>query len=648
MTVPLIPRRALFGNPDRAACQISPDGACIGFLAPREGVLNVWVAPADDPSAARPVTDDKVRGIRHYFWAYTSRHIIYQQDQAGDENWRVYSVNLDTDEVRDLTPLEGVQARITSVSDRFPREILVSLNDRDPELHDLYRVNLETGERQLVVQNDEGFVGFMPDHDYRVRFALRMLPDGAEEVLQPQEGGGWDRFALIPNEDALTTHFIGCDKGNQSFYLFDSRGRSTAAAAQLDLKTGQLTVLAEDPRADISGALTHPTEKHLQAVSSTYERERWQVLDPALAGDLEYLRGVADGDLEVLGRSQDDRRWTVAFVVDNGPVRYYLYDREAKQARFLFSNRQALEGLTLARTHPAVIASRDGLNLVSYLTLPVGSDAVRPGRPEQPLPMVLMVHGGPWGRDEWGYNPFHQWLANRGYAVLSVNFRGSTGFGKAFVNAADREWAGKMHDDLVDAVRWAIEEKIADPTRIAIMGGSYGGYSTLVGLTFTPALFACGVDLVGPSNLVTLLSTIPPYWKPMISLFRQRVGDNTTEEGRALLTERSPLTHVDRICRPLLIGQGANDPRVKQAESDQIVQAMQEKGIPVTYLLYSDEGHGFVRPENNLSFFAVAEAFLAEHLGGRFEPVGEDFGGSSIQVVTGGEQVPGLAAALAT
>jgi dipeptidyl aminopeptidase/acylaminoacyl peptidase len=283
------------------------------------------------------------------------------------------------------------------------------------------------------------------------------------------------------------------------------------------------------------------------------------------------------------------------------------------------------------------------LELVSYLTLPVESDPDEDGRPREALPMVLFVHGGPWGRDYWGFQEFPQWLANRGYAVLSVNFRGSTGMGKAFVNAGDLQWGAKMHDDLIDAVEWAVAEGIADRSRVAIMGGSYGGYATLVGLTFTPETFACGVDIVGPSNLFTLIESLPPYWQPEIELFAMRVGDTRTESGRKLLIERSPLTHVDRIQKPLLIGQGANDPRVKQQESDQIVAAMQSKGIPVTYALFPDEGHGFARPENNLAFNALTEAFLGECLGGRVEPIGEDLAGSSLVVPNGADQIEGLA-----
>jgi dipeptidyl aminopeptidase/acylaminoacyl peptidase len=337
----------------------------------------------------------------------------------------------------------------------------------------------------------------------------------------------------------------------------------------------------------------------------------------------------------------------VLYLVDDGPARFYLYDRQRRVAHFLFTNRQALEGQPLVNMRPVVIPSRDGLDLVAYYSLPAGADSDGDGIPDQPVPLVFMPHGGPWGRDFWGYNSWHQWLANRGYAVLALNFRASVGFGKAFTNAGNLQWGGKILEDQIDAVQWAIKQGIADPARVAIMGGSFGGYSVLAGLTFTPDVFACGVDIVGPSNLITLLESMPPYWKAMLEMFTTRVGNHRTAEGRALLTKHSPLTYADRIRRPLLIGQGANDPRVKQAESDQIVQAMQAKGIPVTYVLYPDEGHGFARPENSLSFNAIAEMFLATCLGGRFEPIGDDLEGSSLTVPVGAHDVPGLAEALA-
>jgi dipeptidyl aminopeptidase/acylaminoacyl peptidase len=668
---PLIPREILFGNPDKAALRISPDGRRIAFLAPLDGVLNVWVAPSDRPTAARPVTRDAGRGIRVYFWAYTSRHLLYLQDAGGDENWKVHVVDLDSDASRDLTPFDSIPgpdgrpirlpdgtplrptARIETVSHRAPETILIGLNTRDPRYHDLYRVDIRTGALTLVQRNPD-FAGFVVDDDYQVRFATRMTADGGTEMLRPAgppvgtEGiREWVPFQRVGPEDALTTHPLGFDRSGRVLYMKDSRGRDTAAVTAVHLDTGTTETLAADPRADAAGILAHPVEGTIQAVGFNYLRTEWTVLDPAVRADLEQLERVAPGDVLITSRTLDDRIWTVVFLLDSGPARSYLYDRESREATFLFTNRQALEGLPLARMHPLVVRSRDGLSLVSYLTLPREADPESTGRPTRPLPLVLSVHGGPWARESWGLDPEHQWLANRGYAVLSVNYRGSTGFGKRFVNAANRQWAAKMHDDLLDAVDWAVREGIARRDRVCIMGGSYGGYAALVGLAFTPTVFACGVDIVGPSSLVTLLQTIPPYWEPGIAMFTTRVGDHRTEEGRKFLESRSPLTFADRIRRPLLIGQGANDPRVKQSEADQIVTAMRQKGIPVTYVLYPDEGHGFVRPENRLSFNAVVEAFLSRHLGGRFQPVGQDFRGATLTVPSGADDVPGLSAALA-
>lgn len=638
----LIPRELLFGNPEKAAARISPDGKQLSYLAPVEGVLNVWVGPADAPDRAKPVTQDKKRGIRSYFWAYTSRHILYVQDADGDEDWNVYAVDLSSGKTKNLTPLHKVNAQIEEVSEKFPEEILVGLNDRNPQFHEVYRVHIGSGERKRVQENDQ-FASFVTDDDFRVRFASKMLPDGGSALYEPDGRGGWKEKLKIAMEDTMTTSPAGFDKSGTKLYLLDSRGRNTGALAQLDLASGKLTVLAADEKADVGGVLAHPTEKTIQAVSFNYLRNEWRVLDRAIADDLKYLGMVAPGEVQVTSRSLDDQTWTVAYLADNAPVRFYRYDRKARRAHFLFTNRRDWEGLPLAKMHALVIKSRDGQNLVSYLTLPPHRDSDGDGRPDRPLPLVLNVHGGPWARDAWGFDPEHQLLANRGYAVLSVNYRGSTGFGKAFINASNRQWAAKMHDDLIDAVDWAVAEKIADPAKVAIMGGSYGGYATLVGLTFTPDKFACGVDLVGPSNLLTLLKTIPPYWAPALQMFKDRVGDLSTDEGRKLLEERSPLNYVARIKKPLLIGQGANDPRVKQSEADQIVKAMQQKKIPVTYVLFPDEGHGMARPENRLAFFAVAEAFLARNLGGRHEPIGEAFAGSSITVPTGAADVPGLA-----
>jgi dipeptidyl aminopeptidase/acylaminoacyl peptidase len=643
--VPVIPRRLLFGNPEKAGPTLSDNGQLLAFRAGVNGVMNVWVGPADNPAAAKPVTNDTSRGIRQYFWAYNNTHIVYLQDKGGDENWRVYSVDVRSGENKDLTPFDNVAAQIQGVSERFPNDILVALNNRKAEFHDVHRINVVTGARTLVQRND-AFAGFFTDDDFNVRFAQAFRPDGGMDILRRTDAGTFEPFESIGADDTLTTQPIGMDKTGKHLHLIDSRGRDTAAVFSLDLTTGTKTMIAEDSRADAQGGLGHPREKNIQAVAFNYDRVRWQVVDPSIAEDLKYLQSVTDGEFNVLSRTSDDTRWVVAYDKDDGPVRFYVYDRPARSAKFLFTNRPALESTKLARMHPQQIRSRDGMTLVSYLTLPAWTDADGDGRPTAPLPTVLLVHGGPWGRDVWGYDPIHQLLANRGYAVLSVNFRASTGFGKKFLNAGNREWAGKMHDDLIDAVNWATEQEVADPKRVAIMGGSYGGYATLIGLTFTPDVFAAGVDIVGPSNLVTLLSTIPPYWKPQVELFATRVGDHRTEEGRTFLESRSPLTRTDRISKPLLIGQGANDPRVKQAESDQIVKAMQGKNIPVTYVLFPDEGHGFARPENNIAFMAVTEAFLAKHLGGRAEAMGDAFKGSSVTVPQGQQLVPGVTEAL--
>lgn len=658
--VPLIPRDVLFGNPDKAQARLSPDGKWLSYLKPVDGVMNVWVGPADDLNAATPVTDDTFRGIRSHGWAYNSEFIVYTQDKGGDENFHVYATNVETKESTDLTPIDGVRGRLAGSSERYPDELLIGFNDRDKRFHDLYRVNIRTGEKTLVQENP-GVAGFVTDDDFQVRLAINFTPDAGQVWMKPttDEPGekgyeDWEPMEEFSSQDAMTSGPSGFDKAGKVLYFEDSRERNTAGLFSRDLASGETKLIAEDARTDVGSVMSHPTEQTLQAVSFTYSKTEWKVLDEAIRPDLEFLDGQFDGaQWIVTSRTLDDTKWTVAFVLDDGPLKFCLYHRPTdsesdsegeRRLDFLFNSRDDLNDYQLAKMQTPVIKARDGLDLVSYLTLPVGSDPDGDGVPAKAVPMVLDVHGGPWARDGWGFNGSHQWLANRGYAVLSVNYRGSTGFGKEFINAANGEWAGKMHDDLLDAVAWAVEQGIADKEKVAIMGGSYGGYATLVGLTFTPDTFACGVDIVGPSSLVTLMNNVPPYWYQFMPVMKERVGDWTTDEGKANLLARSPLTKVDAIKKPLLIGQGANDPRVTQIEADQIVEAMQQKQIPVTYALYPDEGHGFARPENSTSFKAVAEAFLAEHLGGRYEPLTEDqLEGSSLHVPAGAEGVPGLA-----
>ena len=648
---PIIPRDVLFGNPERAAPQISPDGSKIAYLAPWGGVLNVWVGPANNPDAAKPITNDKHRGIRQFNWAVNPDYILFMQDKGGDENFHVYSVNLKTNEETDLTPFEGARGMIAELSREFPDEVLLMVNNRNPALFDIHRVNLVTGERTLVEQNDQGFAGYVTDEDFRVRLATRMNAQGGSDILKKGVSGEWEPFMSVPMQDTMTTGAMGFSKDGNTLYMTDSRTSNTGRLMAYDMKTGESTAIAAHDKADVSGVMINPITREIEAVSFNYLKDEWDYLDADIGAEFAAIREKAgEGEIILASRSLDDQKWTVALTVDDGPVRCYLYDRKTDTPTFLFTNRPSLEGLALAPMHPVVIPARDGLEMVSYLTLPSWLDANEDMVPDSgPIPMVLFVHGGPWARDEWGYNPYHQWLANRGYAVLSVNYRGSTGFGKEFLNAANLEWGKKMHDDLLDAVNWAVENGVAKKDKVAIMGGSYGGYATLAGLTFTPDVFAAGVDIVGPSNLKTLLDTIPPYWGPMRQVFYSRMGDPNTPEGLALLEAASPLNHADKIRKPLLIGQGANDPRVKQSESDQIVEAMKKHNIPVTYVFFPDEGHGFARPENSQAFNAVAENFLAMHIGGRSQPItADDFDGSSIQVPEGATGVRGLADALVT
>ena len=642
----LIARDALFGNPERANVQISPDGKYLSWVAAVDGVLNVWVAPADNPSQARAVTQDKARGIRSYFWSYHPDTLLYLRDSGGDEDFHLYAVDLKTGQAKDLTPFPKTTAQVAGVSPKHPGTILVGMNDRDAQWHDIYKVDLASGNRTLLEKNDAQIAGYIADADYTLKYAQRSRPDGGADVLRRGANGAWEKFDDIPFEDVLTTSPGGLTLDGKTLYFTDSRGRNTAALFAIDVASGTRTLVLEDARADVGGTLADPATGKVQAVSVDYLRDEWKVVDPAIRADLEKLEAIGPGDVSVNTRTLDDKTWIVAYSAAEAPLVYYRYDRGAGTLTKLFSARPKLEGKPLVPQWPVEIASRDNKTLVSYLTLPRSADANNDGKADAPVPLVLLVHGGPWARDSYGYGGYNQWLANRGYAVLSVNFRGSTGFGKDFTNAGNGEWAGKMHDDLIDAVQWAVKQGVTTQDQVAIMGGSYGGYATLTGLTFTPDAFACGVDIVGPSNLNTLLSTVPPYWASFFEQLAKRMGDPRTDAGKKWLTERSPLTRADQIKKPLLIGQGANDPRVKQAESDQIVKAMQAKNIPVTYVLFPDEGHGFARPENNKAFNAVTEGFLAQCLGGRAEPIGKDFTGSSISVPVGADGVPGLAEAL--
>jgi dipeptidyl aminopeptidase/acylaminoacyl peptidase len=646
-SIPLIPRGDLFGNPTRSAGKISPDGQWLSWLAPKDGVLNIWLAPVDNPDTAKAMTEATDRPIRQYMWAPDSKSLLYIQDKGGDENFLLYGVDIASGKETTLTPFENTRVDIVGGSEGIRDKILVGLNNRDPQFHDVHLLDLNSGELTLVLENN-GYAGFMADDTLTVRMALCQ-----------NEAGGTDYFRVVDNkveeepftstemEDALTTSPAGYTRDGSILYWLDSRDRNTAALYAEDLATGERTLIAEDDKADIGGTIRDRESGKVQAYSVNYLKTEWTALDADIGASLDWLGTQLEGEYGISSRTDDDQTWIVWNDPLTAPTATYIYDRRAQTLTPFYVTRPELEGAPLQPMYPVEIASRDGLTLPSYLTLPAGVAMDDNGNPSASSPMVLLVHGGPWARDDYGFNSIHQMLANRGYAVLSVNFRGSTGFGKDFLNAANKQWGLAMHDDLIDATNWAIAQGITGKDQVAIMGGSYGGYATLAGLAFTPETFACGVDIVGPSNLETLLDTIPPYWAPMVKIFHERMGNPNTEEGLALLKAASPLYKADQITKPLLIAQGANDPRVKQAESDQIVGAMKDAGIPVTYVLYPDEGHGFAKPTNNIAFFAIAENFLAECLGGRAEPLGDVLVPSSAEILEGAEHVVGLAKALA-
>jgi dipeptidyl aminopeptidase/acylaminoacyl peptidase len=624
----LIPRDVLFGNPTRTAASLSPDGKTLAYLAPRDGVLNVWVAPLDDINHARPVTDEKDRPVRDFFFSPDSKRILYLQDKGGTEDFLLYGIDLTSGNEMDYTPFKKTRVEVAGVSPIVKDRILIGLNNRDPHWHDLYSMELATGKLTELLKGD-GYAGFVADFALTPRLAEKANDDGSFTVLTLLPGGGTKKLFDIPFSDGLTTSVAGIPKGADFTYVIDSRGRNTAALEKMDLKTGKETMIAEDPRADIGGVLADPRTGTAHAYAVDYLRNTWHALDDTYRADIDFLNAQARGDWSVTSQTDDDSKWVVVIDRVTEPVAFWLYDRQKKSLTKLFTARPDLEKYTLLPMEADEIKARDGLPLTVYLTKP--ADAVG----GKTVPLVLDVHGGPWARDDYGYNPTHQWLANRGYAVLSVNYRGSTGFGKAFVAAGDKQWGGAMENDLLDAVDWAVKQGVTSADQVAITGGSYGGYATLAGVSMHPTTFACGVDIVGPSNLFTLLQTIPPYWKSGYEQMVQRMGDPRTEAGRKLLHDESPLTYADQIVRPLLIGQGANDPRVNKRESDQIVAALEKKHVPVTYVLYPDEGHGFARPENRLSFDAVEEDFLGRCLHGRVEPIGNDFKGSSIKILAG-------------
>lgn len=636
----LIARAALFGDPARAHAAISPDGGQIAFIAPYEGRANIWLAPVTDPEAATPLTTLGEPGMGRFRWAESGRQILFFQDREGDENWRLHAVDVATREVRALTP-EGARATIVGSSRSEPNVALVMVNDRDPAWADLYRIDILTGERTLIERNTRRFTRYIADRDNRVRLARRALENGAAELWTRSAEGAWSRFYEVPLDFGANTDVIGFEQDPTFFLMFDSVNRNTAALVRVNIETGERATLGQSANADVTGVWLDPETGQAEAYSFEYLRREWRGLTEEARADLALLDEELAGDPRVLNRSSDDRYWIVQEEAPRNPGVTWLYDRSAPRdaaLRRLFVNRPALAGRRLARMIPLEIPARDGLTLVSYLTLPPGSDSNDDGRPDNPLPMVVVAHENPWTRDSYGFNPVHQWLASRGYAALSVNVRGSPGFGIGFLKAGTRELGGKMQEDLSDAVSWAVAQGVARENGVAIMGQWFGGYATLAGLAFTPETYACGVSLAAPADLAEVLTAIPSHWEAYRAELYARIGDPGRDA--VLLRQRSPINRA--IARPLLIAHGAHDQRVPRAESDRLMRRLSGRNADFVYLLYPDEGHALRRPQNRLSFYAAAESFLAQCLGGPAEPMHDDFIGASAQTLAGGAVIDGL------
>lgn len=612
----IIPRAVLFGNAAIESPRLSPDGTRLLYLAPHEGKLSVWTR-AVHRRDERLVVHDAARPILWAGWQGDGQHVLYLQDRAGDENYRLFQVDLEGGTPRDITPrgagvsdapIAHVRAMPLGIDPRFPHEALVTANARDPRVLDVHRVNFVTGAAVLDTENPGDVLRWRADHEMLVRAAVTQLADGSFEirVRDSDTAAPWRALDTIPFADGLP-QLVAFSPDGTALYVITAKDANAHRLVRYTLATGVSTIVYEDARYDVERTYLDHGTREIVAVGVLKERLEWTALASAFADDLEALRSARDGDFTFESASANGDSMIVRYQSDVEPGWFHLHERSAREITPLFSSQPALRGYQLAPMQPVSLLARDGLELHGYLTLP--SD-VEP----RALPTVLYVHGGPWHRDRWEYEPIVQWLANRGCAVLQVNFRGSTGYGKAFLNAGNRQWAAAMRTDLLDARAWAIATGYADPARVAIFGGSYGGYAVLAALTQTPDAFACGVDIVGPSNLETFMATIPAYWEPMRKLLMTRIGDD-----EQLLKAASPLHRAAAIRSPLLIVHGANDPRVNKRESDQIVEAMRRSGVPVEYLVFDDEGHGIAHPENLKRFAAVAETFLARVLGSRVE-----------------------------
>jgi dipeptidyl aminopeptidase/acylaminoacyl peptidase len=621
---PLIDRDVIFGNPEIAAAELSPDGKYIAFLKPWKDTRNVYVKAVGEPfSAARLLTTETKRPVAGYLWTRDSKYILFAKDNDGDENFNVYAVDpsakpapgADAPPSRDLTGLKNVRVMLYDVPKSDPDIAYIGLNDRDKAWHDLYRLKISSGEKTLVRKNTERITGWVFDLKGQLRLATRSAENGDTEMLRVDAEGFTKVYSCSVFETCAPLHF---QPGDQRVYLETNKGADLISLVVFDPQTSKTEVVESDPlgKVDLGGALFSEATDELVETWYTSDRVKTYYKNKAFGDDVHWIEGrFPDHEIRVVSRTKDEQTWLVTAVSDTEPGETLLFDRKTRALTPQFKIWEKLPRTELAEMKSVTYKSSDGLEIPAYLTLPKGI-------PARNLPTLIIPHGGPWGRDQWGYNPLAQFFANRGYAVLMPNFRASTGYGRKFLDAGNLEWGRKMQDDLTWGVKYMVSQGIADPKRVGILGGSYGGYATLAGVAFTPDLYAAAVDIVGPSNLITLLDSIPPYWESIRKLFYSRMGDPNTPQGKALLMEESPLSSADKIRTPLLVAQGANDPRVNRREAEQIVIALRDRGFPVEYILAPDEGHGFARPVNNLALFMASEKFLAQHLGGRFQEGG--------------------------
>lgn len=640
----LIPRSVLLKAPTYSEVQISPDGSQLAYLHPLGGILNVWIAPIDDPAAGVPLTRFDRRPPDSFQWSPDGRFILVMKDVGGEEHSQLWVASLPKGTVVNVTADPEVQTKIVKTSARHPGEVLVGLNIRDRRYRDIYRVNLETGERTEVYRNADNYIDVVADPDFNIRLGVRGNTDGSSTYFR-LEPAGRSELMTIPLAALRNSRLLGLN-GKGQLLMFDSRQSDKAGLVSLDIATGVRRPMADAKRADIVEAIFDEKTNALLATREDPLVGEWTVRSPEVQTEFAAIATALKGPFRIAGQTPDNERWLLLETEPGRPDRYWWWNRKNRTTAALFSTRPELDHAALAKRIPVAIVSRDGLTLPSYLTLPTDTKLSADGMPAAPVPLVLLAHGGPWLRDDLAFDAQHAWLADRGYAVLSVNFRGSGGFGSAFMAAGDKQWSGMMHNDMLDAVDWAIGKGITSRGSVAAMGLSYGGYSTLVSLSFTPDRFQCGVDLAGPSNLVRQVADMPVWWTWQRPQFVNRVGDPSTREGAADLMRRSPIVRVDAISKPLLVTNGANDPRIFPSQSEEIVDALKTRGKPVTYAFYPDEGHVYAKDATNISFAAVAEHFLAQCLGGRAEPYGRDLANSGLEIKTGASLVPGLEQAL--